>query len=182
MRCLYWYLQVLASYHAAYIEHKRDNVLFPSFLFDVGFSVLYLITTIVCLCQPLRPPLYSIGFSGNTERGALLSCVSVCVRVSFLFGVSIVAQTACDVSCQALTNLSVAMCMALASLSLDLPIMLELDLSMLGIMKLTLSCSKLLYANLRGSYKLTSAVSVRGRRGISEHFWDSKLPEPNVAR
>lgn len=70
--------------------------------------------------------------------------------------------TACDVSCQALTNLSVAMCMALASLSLDLPIMLELDLSMLGIMKLTLSCSKLLYANLRGSYKLTSA-NIRSR-------------------
>lgn len=49
--------------------------------------------------------------------------------------------------------------MALASLSLDLPMMEKLDLSMLGIMKLTLNCSKLVYANLRGSYKLTSAVS-----------------------
>lgn len=51
------------------------------------------------------------------------------------------------------------MCMALASLNLDLPVMMQLDLSMLGMMKLTLNCSKLVYANLRGSYKLASAVS-----------------------
>lgn len=51
------------------------------------------------------------------------------------------------------------MCMALTSLSLDLPVMLQLDLSMLGVVKLMLNCNKLMYANLRGSYKLTSAVS-----------------------
>lgn len=52
------------------------------------------------------------------------------------------------------------MCMALTSLSLDLPVMLQLDLSMLGVVKLMLNCNKLMYANLRGSYKLTSAVSL----------------------
>lgn len=50
------------------------------------------------------------------------------------------------------------MCMALKRLTLDLPVMLQLDLSMLGITKLTLNCNKLMYANLRGSYKLTSEV------------------------
>lgn len=50
------------------------------------------------------------------------------------------------------------MCMGLNSLTLDLPVMTSLDLSMLGIKNLTLNCNKLIYANLRGSYKLESSV------------------------
>ncbi len=50
--------------------------------------------------------------------------------------------------------------MGLNSLTLDLPVMTSLDLSMLGIKNLTLNCNKLVYANLRGSYKLESAVSL----------------------
>lgn len=50
------------------------------------------------------------------------------------------------------------MCMGLNSLTLDLPVMTRLDLSMLGIKNLTLNCNKLVYANLRGSYKLESSV------------------------
>ena len=49
--------------------------------------------------------------------------------------------------------------MGLDSLTLDLPVMTSLDLSMLGLQRLTLNCTKLVYANLRGSYKLASAVS-----------------------
>ena len=49
--------------------------------------------------------------------------------------------------------------MGLNSLTLDLPVMTSLDLSMLGLRNLTLNCTKLVYANLRGSYKLASAVS-----------------------
>lgn len=67
-------------------------------------------------------------------------------------------QTTCSISCQSLTELSVAMCMGLNSLTLDLPVMTSLDLSMLGVMNLTLNCNKLMYANLRGSYKLVSSV------------------------
>lgn len=48
--------------------------------------------------------------------------------------------------------------MGLNSLTLDLPVMTSLDLSMLGLMNLTLNCNKLVYANLRGSYKLASSV------------------------
>lgn len=48
--------------------------------------------------------------------------------------------------------------MGLNSLTLDLPVMTSLDLSMLGIKNLTLNCNKLVYANLRGSYKLESSV------------------------
>ena len=51
------------------------------------------------------------------------------------------------------------MCMGLVSLALDLPMMKDLDLSMLGIVNLTLNCTKLEYVNLRGSYKLVSSVS-----------------------
>eukprot|EP00904_Undaria_pinnatifida_P003613 jgi/Undpi1/13252/HiC_scaffold_8.g02914.m1 len=65
--------------------------------------------------------------------------------------------TTCSVSCQSLTELKVAMCMGLDSLTLDLPVMTSLDLSMLGLQRLTLNCTKLVYANLRGSYKLASA-------------------------
>lgn len=50
--------------------------------------------------------------------------------------------------------------MGLNSLTLDLPVMTSLDLSMLGIKNLTLNCNKLVYANLRGSYKLGSVVSL----------------------
>lgn len=50
------------------------------------------------------------------------------------------------------------MCMGLNSLTLELPVMISLDLSMLGVKNLTLNCNKLVYANLRGSYKLESAV------------------------
>lgn len=65
----------------------------------------------------------------------------------------------CSIACSLLTDLSVAMCMGLSSLALDLPTMKELDLSMLGITSLTLNCTNLEYVNLRGSYKLSSAVS-----------------------
>eukprot|EP00903_Cladosiphon_okamuranus_P013626 g12690.t1 len=65
--------------------------------------------------------------------------------------------TTCSISGPSLTELQVAMCMGLNSLTLDLPVMTSLDLSMLGIKNLTLNCSKLVYANLRGSYKLESS-------------------------
>ena len=52
--------------------------------------------------------------------------------------------------------------MGLNSLTLDLPVITSLDLSMLGIQNLTLTCNKLIYANLRGSYKQESSVRVGG--------------------
>ncbi|CAB1107852.1 unnamed protein product [Ectocarpus sp. CCAP 1310/34] len=65
--------------------------------------------------------------------------------------------TTCSISGPSLTTLKVAMCMGLNSLTLELPVMISLDLSMLGVKNLTLNCNKLVYANLRGSYKLESA-------------------------
>eukprot|EP00752_Nemacystus_decipiens_P017478 g15670.t1 len=69
--------------------------------------------------------------------------------------------TTCSISGPSLTELKVAMCMGLNSLTLDLPVMTSLDLSMLDIKNLTLNCNKLVYANLRGSYKLESSVGSR---------------------
>ncbi|CAN0449820.1 unnamed protein product [Ascophyllum nodosum] len=108
------------------------------------------VESLVASCQSLE----HLGLKGcsdlatpNIQSANLKSLdLSLCGRL-----------TTCSASCQSLSELSVAMCMGLVSLALDLPMMKDLDLSMLGIVNLTLNCTKLEYVNLRGSYKLVSS-------------------------